>query len=295
MSIKASDLIDLFRQALEEEWGYIYGKSGQTWTQASQNAATRDMTVRYGQKWVGRRVADCSGLFVWAFKQLGGSIYHGSNTMWKKYTTKKGTLTGTMELRPGTAVFTVDSDGVRGHVGLYVGDGICIEAKGTQYGVVTSQLSRWDEWGELKYKGGDDWLDVEYDLQAETVTIAPRTLRKGDRGTDVEEVQRILNQDSRYDGLKVDGIFGRDTEASVRAFQSDNSLTPDGIVGAKTWAMLREAVLPDNDDETAEDKPETPPVAPQEPTEPWATLSIEEKVENLNKRLREVEGGESDG
>lgn len=286
MSIKASDLIDLFRQALEEKWGYIWGQRGQTWTQAKQDAATRDMTVRYGQKWVGRRVADCSGLFVWAFKQLGGSIYHGSNTMWKKYTTVKGTLTGTMELRPGTAVFTVGSDGVRGHVGLYVGDGICIEAKGTQYGVVTSQLSRWDEWGEL--------VGVEYDLPADRITIAPRTLRKGDRGTDVEEVQRILNQDSRYDGLKVDGIFGRDTEASVRAFQSDNGLTPDGIVGAKTWAKLREAVLPDEDDETAEEKPTVPPDEPQEPSARWDSLSLEEKVEDLNKRLREVEGGESD-
>lgn len=284
MSIKASDLIDLFRQALEEKWGYIWGKSGQTWTQASQNAATREQTKRYGQKWVGRRVADCSGLFVWAFKQLGGSIYHGSNTMWKKYTTVKGTLTGTMELRPGTAVFTVGSDGVRGHVGLYVGGGICIEAKGTAYGVVTSQLSRWDEWGEL--------VGVDYDLPADRITIAPRTLRKGDRGTDVEEVQRILNQDSRYDGLKVDGIFGRDTEASVRAFQSDNGLTPDGIVGAKTWAKLRKTEDDEPDDDEDEDKPHE---APQEPSDRWSTLSLEEKVEDLNERLKRQEGGETDG
>lgn len=285
--VKASALIQLFQQALDEKWGYIWGQRGQTWTQAKQNAATRDMTKRYGQKWVGKRVADCSGLFVWAFRELGGDIYHGSNTMWKKYTTGKGTLTGSMDIRPGTAVFTVGDDGVRGHVGLYIGGGVCIEAKGTAYGVVTSQLSRWDEWGEL--------VGVEYDLPADSVTIAPRTLRKGDIGTDVEEVQRILNQDSRYDGLKVDGIFGRDTEASVRAFQSDNGLTPDGIVGPLTWGKLREAVLPDEDDETAEDKPTVPSEEPQEPTDRWESLSLEEKVEDLHKRLRAVEGGESDG
>ena len=286
--IKASDLIRLFQQALDEEWGYIWGMRGQVWTQASQNRATREMTVRNGQKWVGRRVADCSGLFVWAFRELGGDIYHGSNTMWKKYTTVKGTLTGDMTIRPGTAVFTVGDDGVRGHVGLYIGSGVCIEAKGTAYGVVTSQLSRWDEWGEL--------VGVEYDLPADVAYIAPRTLRKGNRGTDVEEVQRILNQDTRYDGLKVDGIFGRDTEASVRAFQGDHGLNPDGIVGPKTWEKLREAALPDEDDETAEDKPTTPPVEP--PTDPeqdaWDTLSLEEKVENIHKRLLKVEGGESD-
>ena len=289
--IKASDLIRLFQQALDEKWGYIWGTRGQVWTQASQNRATRDMTVRYGKKWVGKRVADCSGLFVWAFKELGGSIYHGSNTMWKKYTTVKGTLTGNMTIRPGTAVFTVGDDGVRGHVGLYIGNDICIEAKGTQYGVVTSQLSRWDEWGELKYKGGDDWLDVEYDLPADTITIAPRTLRKGNRGTDVEELQRTLNADPRYP-TKVDGIYGADTAASVRAFQADHGLNADGIVGPKTWEALRQTEA----DETEEDKPGAPEEPPTDPEQDaWETLSLEGKVENLQNRLLKVEGGESDG
>lgn len=280
MSIKASDLIDIFRQALEEEWGYIWGKSGQTWTQASQNAATREQTIRYGQKWVGRRVADCSGLFVWAFKQLGGSIYHGSNTMWRKYTTEKGTLTGTMNIRPGTAVFTVGSDGVRGHVGLYVGGGICIEAKGTAYGVVTSQLSRWDEWGEL--------VGVEYDLPADRITIAPRTLRKNDRGTDVEELQRTLNADPRYP-TKVDGIFGADTAASVRAFQADHGLNADGIVGPKTWEALRQTEA----DETEEDKPGAPEEPSEKPSAPPA-LTIEQRLARLELAVFGQEGGESD-
>ena len=90
--ISTTDLIALFQQALSEKWGYIYGAAGETWTQAKQDAATREQTVKYGQQWVGRRVADCSGLFYWAFKQLGGYCYHGSNTMYKKYSTDCGTL-----------------------------------------------------------------------------------------------------------------------------------------------------------------------------------------------------------
>lgn len=276
--IKASDLIKLFKQALDEKWGYIWGQRGQTWTQAKQDAATRDMTVRYGQKWVGRRVADCSGLFVWAFRELGGDIYHGSNTMWKKYTTNKGTLTGDMDIRPGTAVFTVGDDGVRGHVGLYIGGGVCIEAKGTAYGVVTSQLSRWDEWGEL--------VGVEYDLTADSITIAPRTLRKGNRGTDVEELQRTLNADPRYP-TKVDGIFGADTATSVRAFQADHGLKADGVVGPATWAALRQTEA----DETGEDKPEEPA---EEPLAPPA-LTIEQRLARLELAVFGQEGGESDG
>ena len=283
--IKASELIELFELALDEKWGYIWGTRGQTWTQASQDKATRDMTVRYGQKWVGRRVADCSGLFVWAFRELGGSIYHGSNTIWKKYTTSKGTLTGNMNIRPGTAVFTVGSDGVRGHIGLYIGDDVCIEAKGTAYGVVTSPLSRWDEWGEL--------VGVEYDLTADAAYIAPRTLRKGNRGSDVEEVQRILNQDPRYP-TKVDGIFGTDTATSVRAFQADHGLKADGVVGPATWNKLREVSQPDEDDETSEDKPD----APQEPSEDSTgtpALTIEERLKRLELAVFGQEGGESDG
>ena len=283
--IKASELIELFELALDEKWGYIWGTRGQTWTQASQDKATRDMTVRYGQKWVGRRVADCSGLFVWAFRELGGSIYHGSNTIWKKYTTSKGTLTGNMNIRPGTAVFTVGSDGVRGHIGLYIGDDVCIEAKGTAYGVVTSPLSRWDEWGEL--------VGVEYDLTADAAYIAPRTLRKGNRGSDVEEVQRILNQDPRYP-TKVDGIFGTDTATSVRAFQADHGLKADGVVGPATWNKLREVSQPDEDDETSEDKPD----APQEPSEDSTgtpALTIEERLKRLELAVFGQEGGEPDG
>ena len=99
--ISTDSLIQLFRKALDEKWGYIWGKAGSKWTQELQDAAERayrqgnnqyEMASRYGQQWVGRRVADCSGLFYWAFKELGGYMYHGSNTMWSKYCTAKGTL-----------------------------------------------------------------------------------------------------------------------------------------------------------------------------------------------------------
>ena len=119
--INSTDLIAKFQYALDQHWGYIYGASGQLWTQAKQDAATWEMTVKYGQKWVGHNVADCSGLFTWAFKQLGGYMYHGSNTMFKKYSIatgelKNGQRTDGEKLKPGTAVYTGTKDD-HGHVG----------------------------------------------------------------------------------------------------------------------------------------------------------------------------------
>ena len=291
--IKASDLIALFRQAREERWGYIWGEAGGVWTQDEQNAATRDMTVQYGQKWVGKRVADCSGLFRWAASELGGYIYHGSNTMWNSYTDpeRRGAVGGVMTIFPGTAVYQ-NTDGKRTHVGLYVGNGVCIEAQGTRTGVVESQLSAWDEWGELLVKIGGKMVKVDYDLPAETIEIAPRTLRKGDSGTDVKELQEALLREG-YDlgSYGADGKFGSETLSAVRAFQHDNGLTPDGIVGPKTLAALRKT----EDDEPEEEDENKPQEAPQEPSDVVNDLTLEERVERLEKAVFGQEGGESDG
>ena len=177
--ILPSALIAKFQYALDEKWGYIYSKTHTMWSKALQEqynkakASNPDCknSIKYGSKWYGHWVTDCSGLFAWSFNQLGGYMYHGSNTMWNSYCTSKGELrngtrTDGKELKPGTAIFTYNKKtGKRGHVALYIGkgtDGVgyVIEAKGAYYGVVKSKITedRWVEWGELKgvkYEGSD--------------------------------------------------------------------------------------------------------------------------------------------
>lgn len=60
------------------------------------------------------------------------------------------------------------------------------------------------------------------------------TLRLGSRGPYVKLVQSLLAKIG-YDPGAVDGIFGMQTQRAVIAFQRDNGLTPDGIVGPVTW------------------------------------------------------------
>lgn len=236
MAIKASDLIAKFQQALDEKWGYIYGESGEIWTEQKQSRATRQQTIEYGRKWIGKRVADCSGLFSWAFRQLGGYMYHGSNTMYKSYCTKKGKLSAGAGLKPGTAVFT-GTETEHGHVGLYIGGGDVIEAAGTQQGVIKSKLSnkKWTYWGELK---GVDCGETEAATPASPPLTAP-TLRKGDKGEAVAALQKKLIG-LGYDLGKwgVDGDFGAATEKAVKAFQKASGLVDDGIVGEKTRKAL---------------------------------------------------------
>jgi hypothetical protein len=55
--------------------------------------------------------------------------------------------------------------------------------------------------------------------------------------SDVAQAQSALNQ-VLHAGLKVDGISGPATRRAVVAFQRSKGLTPDGILGPKTYAAL---------------------------------------------------------
>jgi len=238
--IRSSELCEKFSFALRNNWGYIYGKSGQLWTQKQQDQATREQTVKWGQRWVDHIVTDCSGLAVWAFKQLGGNMYHGSNTIWNKYVCgrselKNGVRTDGNKILPCDPVF-LNKNGNRHHIGYYVGNGVCIEAKGTYYGVVTSPLSHWDETAH--------WKNVEYD--GEGCFMGNPTLRKGDSGPDVANMQKLLiahgyilpPTKAASDGA--DGIFGANTKALLMQFQKDHGIQADGVCGDQTWAALKQ-------------------------------------------------------
>ncbi|WP_415536683.1 peptidoglycan-binding domain-containing protein [Dehalobacter sp. 4CP] len=64
-----------------------------------------------------------------------------------------------------------------------------------------------------------------------------RTLRLGMRGNDVRQLQIALIE-LGYNPGTPDGIFGPRTQATVMAFQQNNGLVQDGIVGPVTTAAL---------------------------------------------------------
>ena len=264
--IKASSLIDKFKYALAEKWGYIWGTAGVMWTQAKQNQKINYMVSKYGEnwkknadakkdnyynaamygsKWIGHTVADCSGLFAWAFKQLGGAIAHGSNSIYDRYCTKKGKITDSIRktMLPGTAVFTGDANS-HGHIGLYVGNNTVIEASGTIAGICTSKLntSKWTYWGELKnvdYSAQEATEQPSQPVDDKTPTDALPTLKRGMKCEYVTLLQtKLANKGYDLGSYGVDGDFGQATEKAVRAFQKANGLVVDGIVGQKTWSAL---------------------------------------------------------
>jgi hypothetical protein len=56
-------------------------------------------------------------------------------------------------------------------------------------------------------------------------------LKKGSKGKEVKELQEFLD-------ITADGDFGPGTEKALKAWQIDNHLKADGIVGPKTWDAM---------------------------------------------------------
>ena len=66
------------------------------------------------------------------------------------------------------------------------------------------------------------------------------SLRMGDSGSDVKNLQTKLKKLGYYDGT-VDSTFGSGTYAAVKAFQKKYNLTADGVAGSETLKKLDSA------------------------------------------------------
>ncbi len=96
---------------------------------------------------------------------------------------------------------------------------------------------------DLKYS----LKDVSYELDRNKATRSGGSTVKSSytKNDDIlrvnvnpEKVQQALKAAGYYNGV-VDGKLGNRTKVAISKFQKDNGLKPDGIIGEKTWSMLK--------------------------------------------------------
>lgn len=239
--------------------GYIYGTKFVTWTATRQANLEKkyksdpakysdyEMGAKYGKKWIGHVVTDCSGLTSKLGADFGLKFYHGSNSSWRNDCAYKGKKTKGLKIPVGAWMYT-GTENSHGHIGIVVDDTWVVEAQGTKAGVTRTKItaSKWTYWGLGK------GITFDFIPGQEAVKETPKTatdkktyskvnyptIRRGTKGDLVYQLQTFLSMDGS--SLAIDGIFGPGTQSAVRAFQKRYNLDVDGIVGPQTWGKLLE-------------------------------------------------------
>ncbi len=201
---------------------YVYGAIGK-----AQNGEDSDQINL-------TRIFDCRGFTYWLLKQVGITISTTGATT--QYNTKSDWIEqGKISEMPNVVcpVFRYRaSDGKMAHTGMHIGNGViihCTENGGVKYSSVSNT-----DWTHYAVPKG---LYTEEALrQAGRVTLM-ETIRIGSRGDAVKKLQTWLNK-LGYNTGTPDGKFGAMTKVAVMAFQTDNNLLVDGVVGTQTWATL---------------------------------------------------------
>ena len=109
--------------------------------------------------------------------------------------------------------------------------------------------SRGETWSQVSYNGVTGYVMTRYltflgsvllenaDAEDEDPSAFTRTLKKGMTGQDVAWVQNRL-MELGYLG-SVSNVYDDATFSAVKAFQSQNGLTADGLAGSQTFSVLK--------------------------------------------------------
>lgn len=157
---------------------YVMGTNGKVFTKAMYDdlvkrnpggwfIAARRAAIK---EWIGKITTDCHGLIEWFIRECTGESYDVTADAAYNAATEKGNITDMPEL-PGICVR------YPGHVGVYIGDGLVVEARGFDYGVCITELAKrpWTRW----YKHPK----IEYEEETMKIT----------KGMNTEQIQKILS------------------------------------------------------------------------------------------------------
>ncbi|MCI8644283.1 MAG: hypothetical protein HFG79_12570 [Lachnospiraceae bacterium] len=198
---------------------YVMGTNGRVLTKAVLNDLTRRNPGKWFtasrlqavRSWVGKRTTDCHGLIEWFMAELAGGKWTYDVTADGAFNsaTVKGSIGSIPEL-PGICVR------YKGHVGVYIGGGYVVEARGFDYGVCISALKKcpWTHWykhPKIRYAG--------------TALLAPSPAKVG-KTTDrysIVWLQLALNRQIREGYitgtvLTVDGVYGKKTAVATGTY-----------------------------------------------------------------------------
>jgi len=185
-----------------------------------------------GCKYHGKPSYDCSGLTKEAGKLVGIALPHGASSQWKGvYWDAQGTIDQIPMEQVCFVYNDLPSADPMGHVGIYLGNGYVVDARGHATGVCKTTLNSyaWSHFGVPKGMSNE----------GDEIVSEPSFLTLHSKGFAVEQLQAKLNS-AGFNCGTVDGIFGPKTEAAVRSLQVFYHIPETGVVDVLTQAALGE-------------------------------------------------------
>lgn len=234
----AKDVIDI----AESQVGYSRWNDPETGTKYGRWYASMSGNDYYGQS----GVPFCAMFVSWCMNQAGASAagIPGAYCPWiVSAARKEGRAVSKSEGQYGDIIlFDWGGDGVADHVGFVISN------NGSSFRTVEGNTNN----GQVAYRtrAYSTVICVSrpyYDGESSSCTPAPsvdtsngaRLLRKGSHGDDVRRAQQALIDKGYSCGRwGADGDFGSGTYNAVVAFQRNNGLEVDGIIGPNTSALL---------------------------------------------------------
>ena len=250
-------MIDFVKQEAARGSIYVWGAQGQRggqitedWIRKMETSATnanRAISLwkknkgKYDPNMIG--AFDCSGLIGACLNANGNAGFDDTADGYRNrcVSIDKGAL------QAGDLVFEY-SNGKSGHVGVYIGDGKVIEARGRDYGVVETDLNarNWKKYGrpDFMYTDGNAPAAPSKPTYTKKSFILDHVVKKGSKEAVVGSIQnnlKAIGYDIGTAGPNGDGIdnnFGTKTDAAVRDVQKNGGVTVDGQVGKNTAPLL---------------------------------------------------------
>jgi peptidoglycan hydrolase-like protein with peptidoglycan-binding domain len=227
------ELIDFCESKLGTN--YVYGSKGEVLTDAKLEQLKRmyPSYIKDEKSKIGTWCTDCSGLISWCTGIVRGS------SQYKESATKVLTIDKISQAVAGCFLWR------SGHIGVYIGNGKCIEARGSAYGVVKTNVS--DRtfthilWGkDIDYSNTN--VTNNNDNKVNEWSSRP-LLMNGSNSAVVMKLQAHLNAINFTVGnAGIDGKFGKGTESAVKQYQKYKGLSQDGKVGSRTWSALEDSL-----------------------------------------------------
>lgn len=224
--------------------GYIYGAKGQTCSpafrqqQAEQYPEQADKILGTGAKWDGMPVWDCAQLTRAVAKEGGVTLVSGATSQWNKTEwAQKGPIE---TIPPGKTVFVYrrqnGSDSVMAHTGVALGDGTCVHARGTDYGVIHQTMGQyaWTHWAlpvwEEKEEDDPVSLDVIYQARVVAQNGSTVNMREEPGGKVIDkvplgEVVDVLDESTGWRKILYRSNVGYMQEAFLQRFDPAGMVT----------------------------------------------------------------------